>query len=78
MQASEAKLERNMPAELTKMGDIGTIHLLPFISESFGKEASSSPAISPCTVICIPTPKLQYSPCSQVMDAVAGAQTLHA
>lgn len=68
MRTSEPKPEQSEPAELKKMSDIGTVHLLLFISESFGKESSSSPAISPCTLSCIPTPKLQHSPFSQVRD----------
>lgn len=68
MQTSEPNLGQSKPAELKKMRDIGTGHLVPLISESFGKEASSSPTIGPCTLSCIPTSKLKYSPCIQVRD----------
>lgn len=55
MQTSEPKLGQSKHAELKQMGDIGTDRLLPLISESFGKEASSSPTIRPRTPSCIPT-----------------------
>jgi len=55
MQVLEPKLEQSKPAELKKMGDNGTAHLFPLISERFGKEASRLPIIRSCTLSCIPT-----------------------
>lgn len=73
-QTSEPKLGQRKLTEFKRSGDISTDHLLIIlISESLKKEPSTSPTFRPCTLSCIPTSKLEYSPGVQVKDLVVGA-----